>query len=396
MGRTHRRTVLLVVLVTQAMLAVLTAAGVYLGYDKLNGNIEQGQPIDHVATSPAFDGPNQPMNILVMGEDTRLGEGNDIDGESGAGGSDTTILLHVSADREDVYGVSLPRDAMVARPECEAGGETIPAEDPVMFNTAFALGGPRCTVKMVEELTDVFIDHFVVLDFNGFKAMVDAVDGVEVCIPQDVDDDEHDIHFDAGTQELDGDAALDYVRERYVLSVTGDIGRMRRQQAFIASMAEKVLSAGTLSRPDRIFSFLSAVTESIRVDDGLDSVAKMADLVQELRGPGLSDIKFLTVPIAEYEPDPNRLVWTEDAEDLWRRIRTDRPLGPMFREDSIGTDDPVGSASGSPDPDDTAGIDDPSGSAGTTDAPDDPARTAEAEADAEEEAAERLANGLCA
>jgi LCP family protein required for cell wall assembly len=379
MGRADRRTVLWVVVVTQLILAVATGVVVYLGYDKIDGNIPEGEVIPHVAAPPEVEGP---VNILVMGEDTRSGEGNDIDGESGGGGSDTTILLHVSADRQDMYGVSLPRDAMVARPRCETDGEAVPAEDPVMFNTAFALGGPRCTVKMVEKLTGVYIDHFVVLDFNGFKAMVDAVHGVEVCIPQDVDDDAHNIHFEAGTQELDGDAALNYVRERYVLSVTGDIGRMKRQQAFIASMARKVMSAGTLSRPARIFNFLSAVTESIKVDADLDSLAKMAALVLDLRGPGLSDIKFVTVPIAEYEPDPNRLVWTKAAKDLWRRIRTDKPLGPTFSDDSLQSDDPVGTASGSPE---------------QSDAPSsDPEADPEAEQEAEDEAEERLANGLCA
>ncbi len=374
MGRAHRRTVFWVVLVTQLILALATAAVVYVAYDKLDGNIPDGEDIEHVA-QPEVEGP---VNILIMGEDTRSGEGNDIDGESGGGGSDTTILLHVSEDREDAYAVSLPRDAMVARPQCESGGETFPAEDPVMFNEAFALAGPKCTVTMVESLTDVFINHFVVLDFNGFKAMVDAVHGVDVCIPEDVDDDEHNIHFEAGNQELDGDEALDYVRERYVLSVTGDIGRMKRQQAFIASMANKVLSAGTLSRPDRVFSFLSAVTESVKVDADLDSVAKMADLAMDLNGPGLSDIQFLTVPIAEYEPDPNRLVWTDAAKDLWRRIRQDKPLGPTFNEDSLSADDPVGTASGSPDTTDSPSTD-----------PDDAA-------DAEAEADKRLANGLCA
>jgi LCP family protein required for cell wall assembly len=371
MGRAHRRTVLWVVLVTQLILALATAAVVYVGYDKLDGNIPDGEDIEHVV-APEVEGP---VNILIMGEDTRSGEGNDIDGEAGGGGSDTTILLHVSEDREDAYAVSLPRDAMVARPQCESGGEKIPGGDPVMFNEAFALAGPKCTVKMVESLTNVYIDHFVVLDFNGFKAMVDAVHGVDVCIPEDVDDDEHNIHFEAGNQELDGDAALNYVRERYVLSVTGDIGRMKRQQAFIASMANKVLSAGTLSRPDRVFSFLSAVTESIKVDADLDSVAKMAALAMDLRGPGLSDIKFLTVPIAEYEPDPNRLVWTDAAKDLWRRIRQDKPLGPTFSDDSLSADDPVGTASGSPD---------------TTDSPSTGAEVDEADAE------ERLANGLCA
>lgn len=374
LGRKHRRTVFTVIVAAQLGLAALTATGVYLGYDKLNGNIDNGAPITHLAPSPESTGPAMPINILIMGEDTRSGEGNDIDGEAGGGGSDTTILLHVSADREDAYGVSLPRDAMVARPECDDDGEPVAGADPVMFNTAFALGGPQCTVAMVEALTKVYINHFVVLDFNGFKAMVDAVDGVEVCIPEDVDDDKHDIHFEAGTQELDGEAALDYVRERYVLSVTGDIGRMKRQQAFIASMADKVLSAGTLSRPDRVFSFLDAVTESIEVDADLDTIAKMAELAQDLRGPGLSDIKFLTVPIAEYEPDPNRLIWTDAAKDLWRRINQDKPLGPTLSEGSLKAGDRVSTASPSPD---------------ATESP----STSEKKA---EEAQERLSNGLCA
>lgn len=386
MERRHRRTVLWVIVATQLCLAVLTGAGVWLGYGRLSGNIADGEDIDHAVAAPEEDKPNRPINILVMGEDTRAGEGNAIDGETGGGGSDTTILLHLSADRETAYGVSLPRDAMVARPECESGGETIPAEDPVMFNTAFALGGPRCTVKMVEELTGIYIDHFVVLDFNGFKAMVEAVDGVEVCIPEDVDDDEHNIHFEAGTQLLDGDQALNYVRERTVLSVTGDIGRMKRQQAFMASMINRVMSAGTLSRPNRIYSFLDAVTDSIRVDADLDSLPAMVDLVREFRHTGLSDIRFVTVPIAEYEPDPNRLVWTRDAEDLWRRIINDRPLGRAFDEDSLSADDPVGTASGDPDPS-ASGSQDPSES---------PAASPDDDADTEAEAAERLANGLCA
>jgi LCP family protein required for cell wall assembly len=345
--RGQRLTVVGVIAATELVLAAVTATAVVRGYDTLNGNIADGLRIEHVVTAPRRDGPDQPVNILVMGEDTRSGVGNKIDGATGGGGSDTTILLHVSADRDDAYAVSLPRDAMVARPRCEADGQVVPAEDPVMFNTAFALGGPRCTVTMVESLTGVFIDHFVALDFNGFKTMVDAVHGVEVCIPEDVDDDRHGIHLEAGTQELDGDAALDYVRERYLLSVTGDIGRMRRQQAFLASMADNVLSAGTLSRPDRVFSFLSAVTESIEVDAGLDSVAELADLAQDLRGPGLGDITFLTVPIAEYEPDPNRLEWTDEADDLWRRIRHDLPLGPVFSDDTLSIDDPIGTAGNS-------------------------------------------------
>jgi anionic cell wall polymer biosynthesis LytR-Cps2A-Psr (LCP) family protein len=204
-----------------------------------------------------------------------------------------------------------------------------------------------------------------------------------VCIPKDVDDDEHDIHFEAGTQELTGQDALDYVRERYVLSVTGDIGRMKRQQAFIASMVNKVMSAGTLSRPDRVYSFLDAATDSIAVDDELDSIGALVDLATQFQDTGLAHIKFVTVPIAEYEPDPNRLVWTPEADDLWERIRDDRPLGRDFSEDSLSADDPVGTPSGATG---SASPGSPASGTGTDGRPDD--ETSDDE--------ERLAAGLCA
>ncbi|MCW2851681.1 MAG: yvhJ [Nocardioides sp.] len=383
MNRTHRRTVVRVVLVTHLVLALLTGVGVAVAYHQLNGNIEALPAIPDEVDRPdavEVEGPQQPINILVMGSDTRAGKGNQIDGESGKGGSDTTILLHISADRQDAYGVSLPRDALVDRPECVMpGGKRIPGEKLAWFNDAFSVGGPLCTAQMVEKLTNIRIDHQVVVDFNGFKGMVDAVNGVEVCIPKDVDDDEHDIHFDAGTQTLTGRQALNYVRERYVLSVTGDIGRMKRQQAFIASMINKVVSGGTLSRPDRVYSFLDAATGSLQLDEELANLPALVDLAMDLRTTGLDDIKFVTVPFAEYEPDPNRLVWTDKAEDLWKRIRNDRPLGREFDGGSVSADDPVGTPSGSP-------------SQPTTDAPATPEQTERAEAKAEA----RLQAGLCA
>jgi LCP family protein required for cell wall assembly len=344
----HRHTVLKVILTSQLVLALLTAVGVVFAYERLNGNIANGEPIDHGIEKPEYEGEKGPLNILVMGSDSREGEGNDLEAEGATDErSDTTILIHVSADRKDAYGVSLPRDALVDRPDCTVDGKTVPGEQLAMFNTAFSVGGAQCTIQTVEALTGIYIDHFLTVDFNGFKDMVDAVGGVEVCIPKAVDDDEHDIHFEAGTQELTGQDALNYVRERYVLSVTGDIGRMKRQQAFIASMVNKVMSAGTLSRPDRIYSFLDAATDSIAVDEDLDSIASLVDLATQFEDTGLAHIKFVTVPIAAYEPDPNRLVWTSEAANLWKRIRNDQPLGQDFSEESLSADDPVGTTGGS-------------------------------------------------
>ena len=380
--RSHRRTVLRVVVVTQLVLAILTGAAVNIAYRQLDGDIKSTDVTQLLTDRPEkeeVEGPMEPLNILVMGTDDRSCEGCAIDGEAGGGGSDTTLLIHVSADRQEAYGISLPRDALVTRPDCTAeDGRTIPGGELEMFNTAFALGGPACTIQTVEQLTGVLIDHYVTVDFNGFVDMVDAVGGVEVCIPKEVDDRAHGIFFEAGTQTLEGRQALNYVRERYVLSANSDIGRMKRQQAFIASMINKVVSAGTLTRPDRVYGFLKAATRSITVDEDLGSIHDLVDLALQFRDTGLGDIEFVTVPIEAYAPDPNRLVWTDKAAKLWKRVAKDKPLTRKLDRSSISAKDPVGTSSADP--------------SATATAPADPQESAKAE----EAAAQALANGLCA
>ncbi len=169
------------------------------------------------------------------------------------------------------------------------------------------------------------------------------------------------------------------MRERYVLSANSDIGRMRRQQAFIASMINKVVSAGTLTRPDRVYSFLSAATRSITVDEELGSIQDLVDLALQFRDTGLGSIEFVTVPNEAYAPDPNRLVWSDKADKLWKRVAKDKPLTKKLGRRSITAKDPVGTSSADP-------------SATASAEPEDPEEAAERE----KERAEALANGLCA
>jgi LCP family protein required for cell wall assembly len=335
-----RRTVLRVIAITLVTLALVTAATVMVAYRSLDRGIDGGKDIEH-RVKPVG---GEALNILVMGSDDRAGAGNDIDGQTDIGRrSDTTILVHVSADRSEVYGVSLPRDALVTRPDCEGpDGEVVEGGELQMFNSAFAVGGEVCTVAMVEELTGIYIDHYISLDFNGFKEMVDAVDGVTVCIPEAVDDPEHDIYFEAGTQVLRGQQALNYVRERSKLSANADIGRMKRQQAFVASMINKVISANTLTKPYRVYSFVEAATRSITPDPDLASLDKLAKLARQFRETDLDDIEFITVPFTAYEPDPNRLVWAPEADELWARIIADKPLNKKLSGQVVSASDPVG------------------------------------------------------
>jgi LCP family protein required for cell wall assembly len=348
LGPAHRRSVLLVIVVTQLVVALVTGLVITVAYRNLDGNFDPGKDIDHKVGKKHLIG-GDPLNILVMGSDSRVGAGNDLDGQTDIGErSDTTILVHVSADRKTVYGVSLPRDAMVARPECEnSDGDKVPGAELDIFNAAFSLAGPACTAAQVEALTGIYIDHYLTVDFNGFKQMVEAVHGVTVCIPEDVDDSAHGITFEAGTQELDGQQALNYVRERYVLSANSDIGRMKRQQAFIASMVNKVVSAGTLTRPNRVYSFLKAATGSIVTDPGLSSLSKLVNLALQFRKTDLDDISFITVPFQEYEPDPNRLVWSPEAKGLWKVILEDKPLPKKYTEGVISAAQSPGAPSGS-------------------------------------------------
>ncbi len=327
-----RHRVLRAVAISVASALVVVLAGGFFVYRHLEGNItsmdvEDALGDDRPDEQLVPDEEAKPLNVLLLGSDTREGQGNSQIGGETPGLSDTTILLHISADRQRAYGVSLPRDAMVERPECvRKDGQGVDPGGLSMFNAAFAVGGPACTIKTVESLTDIRINHFVVVDFNGFRNMVDALDGVPVCVPEEVNDDIGRIYLPAGSYEVKGQQALSYVRLRHGLSENGDIGRMKRQQAFLAAMANKAISAGTLANPVRLYNFLDAATKSLTTDPGLASLNKLGGLAKQLQDIGLSQIQFLTVPFESYAPDPNRLVWAAEAEPLWDRLRADEPL----------------------------------------------------------------------
>lgn len=340
-----------VLLATVLVMAMVTGLGTIWLYRHLNGNINVYDPSAQMSNRPdviEVEGPKEPLNVLVMGSDNRDCEGCNIDNLTGGGArSDTTILLHVSADRQRAYGVSIPRDSMVERPECRTeDGEAIPGSSRAMWNEAFALGGPACTMQQFEQLTGVRLDHFVVVDFEGFRGMVDAIGGVEMCIPEPISDPAHGINIEAGTRKLEGFEALNYVRARYSIGNGSDTGRMKRQQAFLASMTHSVVSAGTLARPDRLIRFLDAATDSLTVDPGLKSIKKIADLGFQFRDIGLDKVQFITIPNIPDPADPNRLVWTEpQASEVWDKIAHDEPLTKKLGQDVISAGNLPGSGS---------------------------------------------------
>ena len=303
---------------------VLVAGAVGVAWWRLEGNITRLDLSDDLAS----DRPTQqegPLNILLIGSDTRVGQGTSDESQVSGARSDTTLVAHLSADRQHVTVVSIPRDSMVPiPPDCDA--KVAKQDWPVQqFNSAFSVGGPACLINTVEAATDLRVDHFAVVDFRGFQGMVDALGGVPVCTNEAIDDPKAKLDIPAGRQVLDGEQALGYVRTRYAEGDGSDLGRIERQQAFLSSIVQEATRTSLLLRPDRLYAFLDAATRSLTTDEGL-GVGEMRDIAGSIKDTGIENIAFVTVPTETYPQDPNRVQWTDAADTLWRTLRQDRPI----------------------------------------------------------------------
>jgi LCP family protein required for cell wall assembly len=190
----------------------------------------------------------------------------------------------------------------------------------------FSIGGPACLITTIEGNTGLRMDHFAVVDFNGFRDMVDALGGVPICAPEAIDDPKAKLKLSAGRHVLDGTQALGYVRARKTLGDGSDLGRIERQQAFLSSVVQEATRTSLLLRPDKLFGFLDAATSSLTTDEDFD-LGTMKDLASSVADIGMSNVQFVTVPVQEYPADPNRVEWAPSAEVLWQTLRDDGVVG---------------------------------------------------------------------
>ena len=287
-------------------------------------------------------------NILIMGSDSRIGAGNSGYGFVAGARSDTTLLVHIYEGHKSALAVSIPRDSYVTIPHCKTpnGGSIGPWT--TKFNAAFSFGGPICTIKTIEATTGIRVDRFVVLDFNAFKKVVDAVGGVQVCLTTPVYDPYihgvggSGLNLPAGISTVSGQQALQFVRARESLGDGSDISRIQRQQEFISSMVKSMKNKGVLTSPSRLYSILSAVTSSLTTSKDFASITKLQDFALSLSGMSLSHIKFTTVP-NKYIENGN-VGWLPSANLLWAAIRKDKLWPPKPKP----TVSPSGSPSSSP------------------------------------------------
>lgn len=287
-------------------------------------------------------------NFLIIGVDSRIGA----NAEMGAGDttmaegsrSDTIMLVNVPADRKRVVAVSFPRDLAITPMNCQAWDPETGKYGPVYdrntgewsdnerytttkLNSAYALGGPKCLVKVIQKISGLAINRFMAVDFAGFSTMVDALGGVEVCSPTPLEDAELGVVLEnAGRQKINGPTALNYVRARSVTTEdNGDYGRIKRQQLFLSSLLRSIISTDTLFDLRRLDNVVNMFIEDSFVDN-----VRTKDLVQlgqSLQGINAGRITFVTLPTTGYaNEEGNEVPRTGDIRALFDAVIDDLPL----------------------------------------------------------------------
>ncbi|GAA1224519.1 LCP family protein [Kitasatospora nipponensis] len=252
----------------------------------------------------------------------------------GAARSDTMMLLHISADRKSAAVVSIARDTWV----------NIPGHGMAKINAAYSWGGPALMIQTVQDLTHIHVDHFGVIDWNGFKSLTDAVGGVDITIPQTIEAKGESRGWQAGSYHMDGDEALLYVRERHGLP-DGDLDRTKRQQNFLRALLKQTLNSGTLTSPTRLAGLLRSVGDVVSVDSRLSN-SDLYDLAWSLRDIRPDGVHYLNAPFAGFDTIDGQDVVQLDtgaAVPLWDAIRNDTMTQYLqnHRVDSLGDSDSV-------------------------------------------------------
>ncbi|QKZ21091.1 LCP family protein [Streptomyces chartreusis] len=339
-GRPRRRRVLRWSATVLAVVILGTAGAGYLYYQHLNGNLKKddlniGDAKDRAAESEANAAGQTPLNILLIGSDARDTEENQKLGGAketfgGTPLADVQMLLHVSADRSNMSVVSMPRDTLVDIPKCTDpdSGDVFESRQRTMTNQSLGRGGPGCTVATWEKLTDIHIDHFMMIDFSGVVSMADAIGGVPVCVDKNIHSKDSQGHgsglkLEKGTTYVKGEQALQWLRTRYGFEDGSDLARAKAQHQYMNSMVRELRKNAKLSNPNKLRKLAEAATNALTVDEGIGTVAKLYDLAGELKKVPTSRITMTTMP-NQYVG--SRVEPTEDATKLFRLVREDIAL----------------------------------------------------------------------
>ncbi|MGW7004746.1 LCP family protein [Streptomyces sp. NPDC054933] len=314
--------------------------GVGLGYVyfRLNGNLTGVDINAQLGKDRPQNIDNGSMDILVLGSDSRSGKNGEYGRDEGGARSDTAMIVHLYKGHRKAAVVSIPRDTLVHRPACtKPDGTTAPASRSDMFNDAYSVGGPACAVKTVESMTGIRMDHYIEVDFTGFKNLINAMGGVPISTTKPIHDNDSHLDLPAGTHKLDGEQALGLVRTRHGVGDGSDLGRIQLQQAFMKALLAQAHSVGLLTNPAKLYNVADTATKALTTDSELASVNALVGFAEGLKDIRSGDLDMVTMPVQYDQADPNRVVPMESKSALvWSALRADRPVPAAAKQGSVG------------------------------------------------------------
>lgn len=309
------------------------------------------------------------VNLLVIGSDSRAGQGDGYGSHETANLNDVTMLLHVSEDHSNATVVSFPRDMYVPIPSCpkvdengEPTGESYPAMSRQKINTTLSYGGMACTVLAVEDLTGLEIPFAAEVQFNGVIALSNAIGGVEVCLASSIKDSKTDLDLPAGNVSLQGKDALQFLRTRHGVSDGSDLGRISNQQLFLSALVRDLKSAETLTDPVKLYSIAKVAAANMQFSQSLNNINTMVSIAMALADIPTDKITFVQYP--NYYVDSGVAPLSSDADTLFDAIKQDKNLsitggtGGSVPQDGESTEPPSTTTPETAAPEDTTAPED--------------------------------------
>lgn len=335
--------------VTASVLAVVVASGASLAAITTYQLASEVKTVALPVSDPASETNNKSepiptvgsaeggVDMLVLASDTRKGQ-DEVFGETESELADVIMYLHVSDDHSNAVVTSFPRDLMIDVPECTdpVTGETFRAGY-FQINSTLSRGGPGCTLNTVEQAVGVDIPYVAMIDFNGVIEMSNAVGGVDVCVVEPIKDEYTGVNLDAGTHNLKGMDAVQFLRTRHGVGDGSDLSRISVQQVFLSALARKVKSDETLTNPATLYGLARAATSNITLSENLVNLTTMVSLAKVFDEVQLDDLVFLRVPVLSDEYNyPGRVILDDvNAETLFTHIRDETPV--TVSGDNTGT-----------------------------------------------------------
>ncbi|MEV6954275.1 LCP family protein [Streptomyces sp. NPDC051183] len=320
---------------------VVLLGGVGLGYFyfKLNGNLKTVDIDQALGKDRPQNIDNGSMDILVLGSDSRGGANSEYGADDGGSArSDTAMIVHLYEGHQKASVVSIPRDTMVNRPSCTMpNGKTDPGSSRSQFNESFTIGGAACAVKTVEKMSGIRMDHYLEVDFTGFKKIIDNLGGVEVTTTKPIKDGASHLDLKAGTNRLGGEQALGLVRTRKTIGDGSDLGRIQLQQAFIKALIKQVKGIGLFDNPKRLLDLADTATKALTTDKALGDVKSLMGFAQGLQGIDAQNMQMITLPVTTDPRDPNRVVpLVKESKMVWDALLAEQAIPAEATVNSAG------------------------------------------------------------